>query len=76
MKFHLKNRDDDFQWVLVAVYDAAQIQFKEKFLTELVYACRKESLPILVGGDFNIIRHSGENNNETLSLDGLFYLTQ
>ena len=64
VKFHLKNREDDFQWVLVAVYGAAQTQFKEKFLTELVHACRKESLPILIGGDFNIIRHSNEKNND------------
>lgn len=64
VKFHLKNREDDFQWVLVAVYGAAQNQFKEKFLNELVHACRKESLPILIRGDFNIIRHAGEKNND------------
>ena len=64
VKFHLKNREDDFQWILVAVYGAAQIQFKEKFLTELVHACRKDSLPILIGGDFNIIRHAGEKNKD------------
>lgn len=43
----------------MAVCSAAQAQFKEKFLNELVHACKKESLPILVGGDFNIIRHLG-----------------
>ena len=44
----------------MAVYGAAQAQFKKKFLNELVHVCSKESLPILVGGDFNIIRHLGK----------------
>jgi exonuclease III len=64
IKFHLRNRCDDFHWCLVAVYGAAQPEFKEKFLTELVQACRNESLPLLIGGDFNIIRNPSEKNND------------
>jgi len=65
IKFHLRNRCDGFHWCLVAVYGAAQPEFKEKkFLTELVQACRKESLPLLIGGDFNIIRNPSEKNND------------
>jgi hypothetical protein len=45
IKFHLRNISDDFHRCLVAVYGAAQLEFKEKFLTELVQACRKVSLP-------------------------------
>jgi hypothetical protein len=56
LKFHLRNKDDGFQWALIAVYGAAQEEHKDRFLTELVNACGKESLPLLVGGDFNIIR--------------------
>jgi endonuclease/exonuclease/phosphatase family metal-dependent hydrolase len=48
----------------VAVYGAAQPEFKEQFLTELVQACRKVSLPLLVGGDFNIIRNPSEKSND------------
>ena len=41
----------------------AQDQFKNAFLSELVQLCTKETLPILIGADFNIIRCSGEKNN-------------
>ena len=60
VKFKLRNKRDNFKWVLVAVYGVAQPEFKEKFLVELVQTCDKEKLPILVGGDFNIIRNPSE----------------
>jgi hypothetical protein len=64
VKFKLRSRTEDFKWILVAVYGAAQPEYKESFLTELVHACSKESLPLLIGGDFNIIRNPGEKNND------------
>jgi hypothetical protein len=57
VKFLLRNKEDGFKWVVIAVYGAAQDGFKEAFLTEIVQTCSKECLPILVGGDFNIIRN-------------------
>ena len=48
VKFRLRNKKDDFKWVLVAVYGAAQPEFKEAFLTELVQSCSKENLPLCV----------------------------
>jgi len=50
--------------VFSGFYGAAQLEFKEKILTELVQACRK------VGGDFNIIRNPCEKNND--KFDALF----
>jgi hypothetical protein len=44
----------------VAVYGAAQPEFKESFIIELVQACSNEKLPLCIGGDFNIIRNSSE----------------
>jgi hypothetical protein len=64
VKFRVRDRKVDFKWVLVAVYGAAQSEFKESFLTELVQACRGEWLPLCIGGDFNIIRNTSENNND------------
>jgi hypothetical protein len=42
--------------IFVAVYGAAQDAQKPDFLAELVRTCENETLPILVGGYFNIIR--------------------
>jgi hypothetical protein len=64
VKFKLRSRKDDFKWILVGVYGAAQPEYKESFLTELVQECSRENLPILIGGDFNIIRNSSEKNND------------
>jgi hypothetical protein len=63
VKFGVRDRRSDFKWVLVAVYRAAQSKFKESFLTELVQAGSSESLPLCIGGDFNITRNSREKNN-------------
>jgi hypothetical protein len=64
VKFHLKIKKDNFEWVLVAVYGAAQDRQKPAFLAELLRICENEMLPLMVGGDFNIIRRKEEKNND------------
>ena len=64
VKFRVRSRIDGFNWALVAVYGAAQPEFKAEFLADLVRICGSEQLPILVGGDFNIIRRREEKNND------------
>lgn len=64
VKFHARSKVDGFRWALVAVYGAAQPEFKLDFLADLVRVCGGETLPILVGGDFNIIRRREEKNND------------
>jgi exonuclease III len=56
-KFRLCNKVDEFKWVLVFVYGPAQDEFKESFLAELVNMCSHKNLPLVVGGDYNILRH-------------------
>jgi hypothetical protein len=63
VKFHLRSKLDGFEWAFVAVYGAAQDAHKPPFLAELVRICENETLPMLVGGDFNIIRSPQEKNN-------------
>jgi hypothetical protein len=76
VKFRLRDRKSDFKWVLVAVYGAAQPEFKESFLTELVQSCSDEKLPLCIGGDFNIIRNSTEKIMTNLRRDGPSCLTR
>jgi hypothetical protein len=49
VKFHLRSKAG--RWFRVV----AQEINKPPFLAELVRVCENETLPILVGGDFNII---------------------
>jgi exonuclease III len=67
LKFKLHNLEDSFEWSFVAVYGAAQNSFKENFLSELVRMCDTMDKPMLVGGDFNIIRSLDEKNNNRYS---------
>ena len=56
VKFTLRCKSDGSKFVLYTVYGLAQYQSKEAFLVELANTCSKESLPYLIGGDFNIMR--------------------
>jgi hypothetical protein len=67
VKFRIKNKEDGFEWALVAVYGAAQDANKPHFLAELVRICESESRPMLVGRDFNIIRRQEEKNNDNFN---------
>ena len=48
----------------MAVYGPAQEDFKSAFLSELVRTCQQNTLPTLIGGDFNIMRHIKEKNKD------------
>ena len=67
VKMHLQSKIDGFSWVLVVVYGAAQDNKKPEFLAELVRICEGETAPLLVGGDFNIIRRQEEKNNDNFN---------
>jgi hypothetical protein len=67
VKFNLRNESDGFEWAFVAVYGAAQGAQKPDFLLELVWICQSETLSIMVGGDFNIIRGQEEKNNDNFN---------
>jgi hypothetical protein len=63
VKIQLCNKVDGFKWTLVVVYGPAQSAHKKNFLTELMRMCSHENLPLIVGGDYNILRHPSEKNN-------------
>ena len=58
--FRVRYKLDGFRWSLVAVYRAAQPELKPDFLADLVRICADERVPVLVGGDFNIIKRRDE----------------
>jgi hypothetical protein len=62
VKFQLCNKSDGFKWALVAVYGPAQTDHKEIFLVALVRMGSQENLPLIMGGDFNILRHPFEKS--------------
>ena len=64
VKFRVRSKIDGFRWALVAVYGAAQPELNPDFLANLVRICGGERLPIMVGGDFNIIRRQDEKKND------------
>jgi hypothetical protein len=62
IKLHIRNRADNFTWSLVAVYGAAQEEFKADFLRKLVNLVKDNPYPILIGGDFNLLRYRHEKS--------------
>jgi hypothetical protein len=75
LKFKLCNKVDGFKWCLLVVYGAAQDNDKQKFLSELVRMCDTGSIPLVVGGDSNIIRSPSEKTIIDIMIDGHPYLT-
>jgi exonuclease III len=57
------------------LWDAQDTQ-KPDFLDELVRMCEHQNLPMMVGGDFNIIRQKEEKNNDNFNARGLLFLIQ
>ena len=64
VKFTLHNKCDGFKWVLYAVYGPAQQEHKESFLIELANSCSRETLPYVIGGDFNIMRRPEDKSTD------------
>jgi exonuclease III len=62
--FKLRHKEDHFKFNLISVYGPAQMEHKSHFLSEMVRVCSKETIPMVIGGDFNIIRRSDEKNND------------
>jgi hypothetical protein len=62
VKLHIRNKSDNFIWSLVTVYGAAQVEHKAAFLRELVNLAKDNPYPIIIGGDFNLLRFSHEKS--------------
>ena len=67
LQWNLLDKLLKIKWNLLVVYGAAQEENKLFFFVELSIFCAKNSEPLNVGGDFNIIRYSKEKN----TMDGV-----
>ena len=65
LQMDLFDKGKKCNWALLVVYGAAQDENKPEFIAELSSMCNNTHIPYLVGGDFNILRHSGEKNKKT-----------
>jgi hypothetical protein len=62
IKLYIRNRVDNFTRSLVTVYGAAQDEFKADFLRELVNLAKDNPYPMIIGGDFNLLRFRHEKS--------------
>ena len=72
IRFKVYHKADDFKFNLISVYGPAQADQKSNFLSKVVRLCSKETLPIVIGGDLNIIRRPDEKNNNNYNNRWLF----
>jgi hypothetical protein len=63
VKFTLRCKSDGFKFALFVVYGPTQHEHKQEFLAEMANTCSWESLPYLIGGDFNIMRHPHDKSS-------------
>ena len=71
LQLNLWDKSNEVKWNLLIVYGAAQGENKIAFLSELSRFCAENSEPLLIGGDFNIIRFLSEKN----TMDGVHKYT-
>ena len=62
IKIHIRNKSDNFIWSLVAVYGPAQEVAKTSFLCEMVNLAKDNPHPLIIGGDFNLLRFPFEKS--------------
>ena len=60
----IRDRRSNFRWNFVTVYGPAHHDSSPIFLDKLDSLCSNSTLPILLGGDFNLIRSCDEKNFE------------
>lgn len=58
----IRNRLSNFRFWIINVYGPAQHEFSEDFILEITNFCAMEPLPIILGGDFNLIRSNKDRN--------------
>lgn len=63
----LRTKADNFSWDLFNVYGPANHSLSAAFLAELNVSLQSSTFPILIGGDFNLLRTPSDKNNPNFS---------
>ena len=61
-------RDVNFKWEVIVVYGPADHSRSAAFLAELHTKIASATLPVVVGGDFNLLRSTEEKSNARVDL--------
>lgn len=67
-RMEITNQKDGFRWELINVYGPVQIERNGLFLQELYRKIEETRLPIMMGGDFNLIRFAHEKPTDNVNL--------
>jgi exonuclease III len=63
----LISSEDNFQWEMINVYGPVQNDRRLEFLQELSQKLLNTSCPIMLGGDFNLIRYAWEKSSGNIN---------
>jgi hypothetical protein len=64
----LRHRTRNFIWEMLTVYGPAHHDLLASFILELSRKCMYATLPLVMGGDFNLIRTASDKNNCNVNL--------
>lgn len=64
----LRHRTLNFRWVQGTVYGPVDHDLSQDFLAELKDICNWFDLPVVLGGDYNLIRESKDKNNGNIDM--------
>ena len=67
VSMELWERDVNFKWEVIVVYGPADHRRSEAFLVELHRKVASAQLPVVVGGDFNLIRTEEDKSNNLVN---------
>ena len=71
MSMEVWERAVNFKWEVIVVYGPADHSRSTAFLVELHAKIRAATLPVIVGGDFNLLRSVEDKNNGQVDQSGM-----
>lgn len=67
-EYYAYTEEDNFKWKLFNVYGPIQDSLKHDFLIDLETAINESEVPVLAGGDFNMVRRVEEKSSGNVNI--------